>query len=180
MRLKTFLLALVFIVAGITFFLLSGSYNVGADSPHWKITSWLLEEARERSVAMHSKNIVSPSFSDPMLQELGFPHFHEMCRQCHGAPGYQRDEFAEGLYPSPPSLNDPDIQHELNASEMFWIVKHGLKMTGMPRFGKSHTDNQIWGIIAIAKELPELDNAAYGEMVKKYIRPESIEHSAHE
>lgn len=176
MSFKSLLSVIVFIVVFISVVIWSGWYNVGADIPHWKITFWLLEQARERSVEMHSKNIVSPPLSDIKLQELGFPHFHEMCRQCHGAPGYQRDEFAKGLYPSPPSLASEDIQQDLSASEIYWIVKHGIKMTGMPSFGITHTDNQIWGIIATVKELPELDNAAYEEMVKKFVRPGAIEH----
>jgi mono/diheme cytochrome c family protein len=172
MKIKAFLLGIVFIIVCAAAFIWSGWYNIGSDIPHWKITFWLLEEARDRSVGMHSKDIVPPSFNDQNLLEVGFPHFNEMCRQCHGAPGYPRAEYAEGLYPVPPSLASGDVQQELSASELFWIVKHGIKMTGMPSFGKTHTDEQIWGIIAIVKKLPEMDPAAYKEMVKKYIQPE--------
>jgi mono/diheme cytochrome c family protein len=80
----------------------------------------------------------------------------------------------------PPSLASGDVNQELSASELFWIVKHGIKMTGMPSFGKTHTDEQIWGIIAIVKKLPEMDKAAYEKMVKKCVQHEFIEHSAHE
>jgi mono/diheme cytochrome c family protein len=180
MGLKAFLSATVFVIVCVAIFIWSGLYNIGADSPHWGITFLLLEEARERSVEMHSKDIVAPSFDDHKLLEVGFPHFDEMCRQCHGAPGYPRDEFAEGLYPLPPSLAPGDVQQELSPSELFWIVKHGIKMTGMPSFGKTHTDEQIWGIIAIVKKLPEMDKAAYEEMVNKFVQHEFTEHSAHE
>jgi mono/diheme cytochrome c family protein len=99
-----------------------------------------------------------------------------MCKQCHGAPGSPRDEFAEGLYSIPPSLASGDVQQELSASELFWIVTHGIKMSGMPSFGKTHTEEQIWGIIAIVKKLPEMNRAAYEEMIKKFIQPEVKEH----
>jgi mono/diheme cytochrome c family protein len=180
MRLKAFLSGIVFIIVCVAVFIWSGWYNVGADVPHGKITFWLLEEARERSVEMHSTDIVSPSLNDQKLLEAGFPHFNEMCRQCHGAPGYPRAEFAEGLYPLPPALASGDVQQELSAAELFWIVKHGIKMTGMPSFGKTHTDEQIWGIIAMVRKLPEMNHAAYEEMVKKFNQPEITEHSAHE
>ena len=180
MRFKAFLSGIAFIIVCVAVFIWLGWYNVGADVPHWKITFWLLEKARERSVEMHSKDIASPSFNDQKLPDVGFPHFNEMCRQCHGAPGYPPDEFAEGLYPRPPSLASRDVQQELSASELFWIVKHGIKMTGMPGFGKTHTDDQIWGIIAIVKKLPEMNHAAYEEMVKKSSQSEATEHSAHE
>ena len=175
MRFKAILSGIVLIIVCVAVFIWSGLYNIGADVPHWKITFWLLEQARERSVEVHSSDINAPSLNDEKLIAMGFPHFNEMCRQCHGAPGCQRDEFAAGLYPSPPSLASEDIQQEFNASELFWIVKHGIKMTGMPSFGVTHTDIQIWGIIATVKELPELDNSAYEEMVKQYVRPEAVE-----
>ena len=176
---KAFLSGIVLVIVCVAIFIWSGLYTIGADSPHWGITSLLLEEARERSVELHSRNIVAPSLNNQTLLAVGIPHFHEMCRQCHGAPGYPRDEFAEGLYPSPPSLASGDVQQELSASELFWIVKHGIKMTGMPSFGKTHTDEQIWAIIAIVKKLPEMNKATYKDMVIKFISPDT-EHSAHE
>jgi mono/diheme cytochrome c family protein len=180
MGFKTFLSGIVLIIVCVGVFIWSGLYNIGADVPHRNITSWLLEEARERSVEVHSTDIVSPSLNDQKLLALGFPHFNEMCKQCHGAPGYPRAEFAEGLYPLPPSLASGDVQRELSAAELFWIVKHGIKMTGMPGFGKTHTDEQIWGIIALVKKLPEMDQTAYEEMIHKYIRQETTEHPLHE
>ena len=153
-------------IIGGAIFIWSGFYNVAADVPHYQLTFWILDAARERSVEVHSQGITPPSLKDQKLINLGFPHFHETCQLCHGAPGISRTEFAEGLYPNPPSLRSNDVQGDLSDAELFWVVKHGLKMTGMPSFGETHTEEQIWGIIAFLRRLPELTPEDYQAMVK--------------
>lgn len=157
---------IVLIILGGAVFVFSGFYNVAADVPHFKVTFLMLGEARDRSIAYHSRNIVPPSLKGEKLVSIGFPHFHEMCRLCHGAPGFHRLELAEGLYPNPPSLASDDVQRDLSDAELFWIVKSGLKMTGMPSFGKTHTEKQIWGIVAFLRRLPNLSPEEYAAMVK--------------
>jgi mono/diheme cytochrome c family protein len=157
---------IVLIMLGGAIFVWSGMYNVAADVPHYQVTFWLLDEARERSVAFHSRGIVPPSLAGQKLVDVGFPHYHEMCRLCHGAPGVPRLEFAQGLYPNPPSLVSDDVQQDLSDAELFWLVKNGLKMTGMPSFGNTHTEEQLWGIVAFLRRLPNLAPEDYGAMVK--------------
>ena len=158
--------AIVLAVLGGAIFVWSGIYNVAADVPHYKVTFWVLDEARERSVDFHSRGIVPPSLKGQRYVDMGFPHYHETCSLCHGAPGAPRPEFAEGLYPNPPFLVSDDVQRELDDAELFWVVKNGLKMTGMPSFGKTHTEEQIWGIVAFLRRLPNLAPEEYGAMVK--------------
>ena len=169
---KSFFISLLFILCcvlvGGAIFILSGVYNMGADVPHWKATFLLLDVARERSVSFHSNDIEPLSLGDPKLVERGFPHYHETCRLCHGAPGVHREEIARGLYPNPPLLNSNEVQQELVDSELFWIVKHGLKMTGMPSFGQTHTDEQIRNIVIFVRHLPVLGPKDYLSMVKAH------------
>jgi len=157
---------IVLIIAGGTIFIWSGVYNTAADVPHWRITYLLLEEARDSSISHHSENIKAPSSKVEISLETGFDHFHEMCRLCHGAPGFERREFAEGLYPSPPSLESDRIQEELGHAGLLWVVTHGLKMTGMPSFSKTHTDEQIRDIVAFVEHLPDLGSKGYREMLR--------------
>jgi mono/diheme cytochrome c family protein len=159
-------IVIIVIILGGAIFVWSGLYNVAADVPHYKVTFWILDEARDRSVAYHSRNIVPPSLKGEKLASIGFPRFHEMCRLCHGAPGFSRLEFAEGLYPNPPSLVSDDVQRDLGNAELFWIVKNGFKMTGMPSFGKTNTEEQLWGIVAFLRRLPNLAPDEYAAMVK--------------
>jgi mono/diheme cytochrome c family protein len=157
--------AICLIVAGIAVFVWTGTYNVAATEPHWSATVWFLNEVRERSISVRSRGIIPPSLRDQRLVEIGFRHYHEMCRLCHGAPGVPAEEFAKGLNPKPPNLTSKDVQ-ELSRSELYWVVKNGIKMTGMPAFGVTHTEEELWAMVAFAKCLPDLKPEEYEAMVK--------------
>jgi mono/diheme cytochrome c family protein len=163
----TVLITIGCIIVAAVVFALSGIYNVAADVPHWRATLLLLEVARERSISVHSRGITVPPLNSEDMVNRGFPHFHDMCRFCHGGPGYPREEFAEGLYPKPPLLGSHEIQRENEDRELYWIVKNGLKMTGMPSFGKTHSDEDIWSIVAFLRRLPSLDPQSYKQMVER-------------
>ncbi|HWO57309.1 MAG TPA: cytochrome c, partial [bacterium] len=107
-----------------------GLYNVAADVPHTQPVYWLLETARERSIEARAKGITVPGdLADPNRIASGAGQYAEMCADCHLAPGMKRTEIARGLYPRAPELRRGT---DLTPAEQFWVVKHGLKMTGMP------------------------------------------------
>lgn len=157
--------AVVLILLGGAFLLLSGLYNVAADVPHWRITFALLNEARDISISRHSKDINVRLPVEQSAIKVGFKHYHEMCRLCHGAPGIDRTEFAEGLYPSPPHLDSLEVQEEAGRAGILWVVRHGLKMTGMPSFENTHTDEQIRSIVAFVEKLPDMSPEEYSQMI---------------
>jgi len=161
-----FLVALCLLVGGIAAFVWSGSYNVGATVPHRDITHWFLEKVRERSISAHSRGIVVPSIKDPKLVDIGFKNYHAMCRLCHSAPGYPRTEISKGLYPSPPDLVSEDVVKQLSDAELYWVIKNGIKMTGMPAFGPTHSEDELWGIVVFLKRLPNLKPEEYKAIVK--------------
>jgi len=174
---KSLIAIICIVAAGIAVFVWSGIYNVSTTEPHWKVTAWLLEEARDRSISAHSKGIAAPALKEENLIGNGLGHYHATCRKCHGAPGYPPDEFAEGLYPSPPHLTSKEIQ-EFSDAELYWIVKNGIKMTGMPGFGVTHEENELWGIVAFLRRLATLESDGYNDMLVKY-GPEEEGHHRH-
>jgi len=145
----------------------SGVYNIAATAPHRGITSSFIEILRDRSIAARSDDIQAPDPDDSKAREAGFPHYHGMCRLCHGAPGFQREEFAEGLYPSPPSMTSGHIQEKRSPTEIYWIVEHGIKLTGMPAFGPTHSEEELWDTVAFAENVPRMDPEQYRQMVMK-------------
>ncbi len=147
-------------------FIRTGVYNVAANEPHWDATLWILEEAKDASISSHSEGIKPPDLKNSALVQKGLDHYHEMCRLCHGAPGFPNREFARGLYPSPPNLASEHLQEEWSDGELFWIAKNGLKMTGMPAFGGTHSDEDLWGTIAFTRKLQQLTPDAYREMIR--------------
>jgi hypothetical protein len=83
------------------------------------------------------------------------------CRLCHGAPGFTENEFAKGLYPRPPNLASGSVQQETGDAQLFWIIKNGLKMTGMPAFGPTHTNEELWDIAGLVKIIPGIKPEEY-------------------
>ncbi len=166
---KLFLILLVilgFLIAAGAVLVWSGSYNIAATVPHWKVTHLFLEEVRERSISAHSRGIIVPSLINPKLIEAGFRNYHEMCRLCHGAPGYSQTEIAKGLYPPPPDLTKEESVKDRNDAQFYWVIKNGIKMTGMAAFGPTHKEQELWGIVAFLKKLPSLKPEEYKAMVR--------------
>ncbi|HXG78947.1 MAG TPA: cytochrome c [Methyloceanibacter sp.] len=160
------------IVAGVSLALIAtatlaihlGLYNVAADVPHTQPVYWLLETARERSIEARAKNITVPGdLSDPNRIASGAGQYAEMCADCHLAPGMKRTEIARGLYPRAPELRRGT---DLTPAEQFWVVKHGLKMTGMPAWGVTHSDELLWDVVAFLRRLPDLTPEQYQELVE--------------
>ena len=153
-------------VVGAAVFVWSGIYNVAASEPHWGITHWLLGKVRERSIVAHSKGIAVLLSDNPERVDMGFRNYHAMCRLCHNAPGYSRTEISKGLYPSPPDLASDDVVKQLSDAELYWVIKNGIKMTGMPAFGSTHSKDELWGMVVFVKRLPNLKPEEYDAMVK--------------
>jgi cytochrome c553 len=159
---KAVLLVLaVAIVAG-ALIVASGVYHVGADTPHWGITASFIETLRNRSIETHARGISVPDLNDPKLLADGAEHYAAMCTGCHLAPGVKDSELRTGLYPMPPNLVE---QGTLDPAEAFWVIKHGVKLTAMPAWGKTHSDDAIWGLVAFVKKLPNLTPEQYRQMV---------------
>lgn len=157
---------LCLLIAGGAAFVWMGLYNVSARTPHWNITLWFLEKVREQSISAHSRQILPIlSSENPERINIGFRNYHAMCRVCHGAPSYAPTEVAEGLYPKPPEYKTENVQRWSN-TELHWIIENGIKMTGMPAFGPTHSKDELWGIVAFVRRLPGLDPGEYQAMVK--------------
>ncbi len=147
----------------------SGVYNISAMVPHNGLTLALINAVKDNSIEHHSKDIKVPNnLNDTTLVKIGFAHYREMCQTCHGAPGIERSEIGKGLYPHPPNL--AHSAKEMPAKQLFWITKNGIKLTGMPAFGKTHSDEKIWDIVAFMEKLPTMTKEqyqAYNKSVKE-------------
>ncbi len=136
-----------------------GGYNVAATERHSPMMASLLHGAMRESVRQRAAGIEVPAPVDEERLSEGFIHFNAMCIECHGGPGIEPGESGQGLEPRPPSL--ARAAQRWSAAELFWIVKHGVRMTGMPAFGPTHSDEQLWDIVAVLQQLPHLDAQSY-------------------
>lgn len=161
-----------------------GWFNMAGDDHHWRMTARAIETARDRSVARQARDVVVPkNLADQKLIAGGAGEYAEMCTGCHLAPGMQDTEVRQGLYPMPPKLAERGALRP--AAEQFWIVKHGLKMTGMPAWGLTHDDERIWSMVAFLQKLPSLTPEQYQELSKSveghhHHEPAAGEHADHE
>lgn len=148
----------VLAVAG---FVWSGIYNIGADDQHTRPVYALMETMRERSIQARAGKLEVPDLKDPARITQGAGNYNAMCMGCHLAPGMEATEMSKGLYPAPPDLTRETVE----AAEAFWVIKHGIKASGMPAWGKSMEDEYIWNMAAFLQELPKLSAAQYQAMV---------------
>lgn len=159
----TFIMVLLIAGVGVIGFAYSGLYDVSASSPHNGLTNWLLSTASHASVERRAGAVDVPNLDDEALVLAGINDFDSMCIGCHGAPGKSPAAVGQGLNPTAPDL--AESAEEMTPAELFWVTKHGIKMTGMPAWGATHDDGAIWPVIAFLTKLPGLDEAGYLEML---------------
>jgi mono/diheme cytochrome c family protein len=143
-------------------FVYFGVYDVAAVDQHLVPTYWLLYTNMERSVKAHAKQVQAPPLDDAATAQRGAALYREHCVRCHGAPGVAPEPFALGLNPVPANLSH--TSRERNAAELYWTVRNGLKMTGMPAWEFRLRDDQLWDLVGFLKMLPGLSPAAYREL----------------
>jgi mono/diheme cytochrome c family protein len=160
---KTLLAASVVAGAAVTTGAYFGLVNVGADDPHLPAVYAFLSMARDRSIEVRSRGIQVPDLQDEALIRAGAGNYNSMCIGCHLAPGTAETELSQSLYPAPPNLTKIGVDG--NPAAAFWTIKHGIKATGMPAWGKSMGDPYIWGMVAFLQQLPTLDAQQYQALV---------------
>lgn len=137
----------------------TGWYDVSATQSHTKLVHRLLDIGLARSVAVRAEQIQEPDLSGEARIKNGFELFRTHCVQCHGAPGAAPAPYALGLNPAPASL--VASARERPATEIFWIIREGIKMTGMPAWKYRLTDTQMWDVAAFMRILPTLSAVDY-------------------
>ena len=144
---------------GILGFAYSGLYDVAASSPHSGFSNWLMSTTSRASIERRAGSVDVPDLGDDALVRAGANDFDAMCAGCHGAPGRPPEAMGQGLNPPAPDLSESAAI--LGPAELFWVTKHGIKMTGMPAWGATHDDSALWPVVALLTKLPELDADSY-------------------
>jgi mono/diheme cytochrome c family protein len=164
---RTFLAVLAVLaaeVAAALAFRASGWLDVSAIPPPSRFEEWFLGGAADRSIEARAKP-VSVERDDRGLLASGLEHYNGMCITCHGAPGLAPSEIERGLNPPAPRLWSDDSQ-SMTDGELYWIVKNGIRMTGMPAFGPTHDEAELRAIVAFVRRLPKLRDGEYAALVR--------------
>ena len=164
--------AAILLALGASGFLIawSGIYNIAASKGHWKIVEWALKFGMQNSVELRARSVPQPPpLDNPDLYILGAGHFHRACAACHGAPGMPPDLTVRNALPPPPDL--AHSAEEWTDRQLFWIVKHGIKYTGMPAWVAQDRDDEVWAVVAFLKRYRQLDDKTYRAMALGPVQP---------
>jgi mono/diheme cytochrome c family protein len=154
------LLAIALVIAGAVYFF-GGFYSVAGSAEDPGIVKWAVVRVRTASIQHHATDNPPANFNDPaMVQEGARAYLAQGCRACHGAPGMKWAKFSEGLHPDPPDLKD--VAPELSPQQIFWVIKNGINMTGMPSFAAAGAkDEDLWKIVAFVKKISDVSDADF-------------------
>jgi cytochrome c553 len=158
-------LMLVVAVGGLSI-VVSGLIPITASAGHWPVTEWLLHFTMRRSVITHARLVSEPpqDLDSPALVMRGAGHFEAGCRPCHGAPGDSPPPIPHAMTPHPPAL--APLIETWKARELFYIVKHGVKMTGMPAWPAQQRDDEVWAVVGFLRRLPRLTAVDYERLIR--------------
>jgi mono/diheme cytochrome c family protein len=149
--------------AGAAVVVYGGLYNVASTSQHLQPTHTVLETAMRQSVRLRARNIEVPPLSDERMVLRGAACFRDKCVQCHGAPGVAQGDIGLSMQPIPGPL--VDARRHWQPRELYWVTRHGIKMSGMPAWEYRLTDSELWAVVAFMQRLPELNAPQYAQMI---------------
>jgi hypothetical protein len=161
---KVLIAAILLAMAGGVALIYTGVCPVGADEEHWPLTHRLLGTARERSVmrAARTVEVRLPRLDEDALLSA-VAGFEDMCAGCHAPPGRFPTALARGLNPPAPDL--AIAARERTAAELYWVTRHGIRMTGMPAWGLTHSEDELWPLVALILRFPELGEGEYERLL---------------
>jgi cytochrome c553 len=152
------------VVVGALFVSASGVVPIKASTGHWAVTEWFLQYSKTRSIEMHARWIDEPPLDDPALVLRGAGHYELGCRPCHGGAAGDVPRLAEFMLPPPPDLSERARMR--TAAELFYVVKHGIKMTGMPAWPAPQRDDEVWAMAAFVRRLPGMTREEYERLTR--------------
>jgi mono/diheme cytochrome c family protein len=138
-----------------------GWYDVTATSGHFQVVYDLLDTAMRLSVRRRAAEVRVPPLDAPRMVARGAACYRDHCEQCHGGPGVAQAAIGMSLQPLPGPL--VDAARRWQPAELYWITRHGIKMSGMPAWEVRLPDDDLWALTAFIQQLPTLTPVAYRE-----------------
>lgn len=177
---KAFLLGILVgvVLVAIVGFVVALGFNMEATNPPGPLERLVAHELVDRTLERHAPKDKNPRPASPEVLAEGLAHYRENCLVCHGAPGVELSEIGKGLNPAAPNLAHRGTQHESDG-ELYWTIREGIRMTGMPAFGPTHSSDEIWTLVTFVRHLPQLTEAEI-KALKQEAREEEEHHHEHE
>jgi mono/diheme cytochrome c family protein len=134
-----------------------GMINIVADQPSSRLERRMAGTALDASVEKRAANLKNPlEATDSNLLE-GMHIYVQNCAGCHGSPKEPESVFGSSFNPHAPQFmkSTPDMPDNQN----FYITKHGVRLTGMPAWGKLFNDDQLWKVATFLSHMDKLPPA---------------------
>jgi cytochrome c5 len=143
----------------------AGWYNIAATRQHFQFVHSVLEQGMRESVRHHARGVTVPALMTPQQIRRGAVVYRDNCAQCHGGPGFAQSDWGQSMQPLPGTL--VDATRRWKAGELYWITRHGIKMSGMPAWEYHLADDDLWAVVAFMHRLPSLTPKAYDEITAR-------------
>lgn len=158
---RTFVLGLIFgvvlVVAALYLYFMTGMAPAAATASPMPFEKKLAHAALNARIGREMpKNVPIPA--DEAAYTAGAVVYRDQCAVCHGVPGSEQTAIAKGMFPKPPQLFKGKGVTDDEPGETYWKVANGIRLTGMPAFGKSLSETQIWQVsllLANADKVPD-------------------------
>jgi len=150
---------LLFLASVFAFLLLVGGaaalqFNLSALPEPGRMETLLATKGKRFLIRRASHGEIPPPPADMQTSiEEGDKLFGTECAACHGLDGQKLTDAGRWMYPRAADLALPAVQ-QYSDRELFWIVKHGIRLSGMPAFGKVESDEHIWNLVHYVRTLP--------------------------
>jgi mono/diheme cytochrome c family protein len=164
--------------------LVIGALGVGAYMMHnmmehgfsTRTEPMLMEKAlattiRGGAIPSRYKTMKNPVAPTPEVIHEGLAHWADHCTACHANNGSGDTMYGKTMYPRPPDMRQNDTQ-EMSDGELYYTIKNGVRLSGMPAFGDPGDDDvDSWKLVVFIRHLPQLTNAE--ETVMRHLNPKS-------
>ncbi|MBN3855012.1 cytochrome c [Paraburkholderia sp. Ac-20340] len=145
-------------------YMFSGHVAVAATSKDNRLVAWLLHTTYQHSLDRQSASVVVPAHLETTEYiAAGAKLYAQHCVYCHGAPGAAPDAIGAGIAPQAPKLLAAARKNSPQST--YWVMRHGVKMTAMPAFGKSLPDSDLWKLAAFLHAGKGIDAAHYAALL---------------
>ncbi|HSB64495.1 MAG TPA: c-type cytochrome [Thermoanaerobaculia bacterium] len=138
------------------------------------LEAFVARRVRVLGIPARDRRAVNPVAASAEVLGRARAHFADHCAICHGNDGSGETAIGRNLYPKTPDMRQQATQ-SLSDGQIFWIVKNGVRLTGMPAWGADtkEDDRVTWELVHFIRHLPRLTAVELAEM--RDLNPKSRE-----
>ncbi len=130
-------------------------HGFSAREKPWRVEAFLARNVRRIAIPAGANRLENLLPSSPEILAEARDHFADHCAICHGNDGQGNTVIGRNLYPPAPDMTQEETQR-LTDGELFYIIKNGIRFTGMPAWEEEHTDEETWKQVLFIRHLPNL------------------------